>query len=87
MRNILDELYEGYYEPRFSPSEEYRRRSKADEGLWEKVQEAYGARFVDELCSGINALSVEEERSMFRHGFHLGALLMLDLLYEPPQSV
>ena len=85
MRDIIEELCEGCYEPKFRPSKEYIERRVEDEPLWNKVMETFGLDFVDRLWSGASAYSSEQDRNMFRHGFHLGALLMLDLLYEPPQ--
>ncbi len=87
MRDIIEELYSGSYEPKFHASKEYMQRNEADRALWDQVSAAFGIDFVDDLWSSVNALSAEEEQSMFRHGFHLGALLMLDLLYDPPQPV
>lgn len=87
MRDIIEELCEGCYEPRFQPSREYIQRRKEDDPLWNQVAETFGLEFVDRLWSGANASSSEQGRNMFRHGFHLGALLMLDLLYEPPRPV
>ena len=87
MRDIIEELCSGCFDTRFHASKEYLRQVKEDEPLWDQVAEVFGPEFVDELWSGISILGAEAERSMFRQGFHLGALLMLDLLYGPPQPV
>ena len=86
MRNIIEELFLGNYEPSFHPSEEYCRLRSEQIRRLEKVRKGFSRKFVNDLETGEALLQGEEELSAFRHGFHLGALLMLDLLYGEPGS-
>lgn len=85
MRDIIKELCFGCYEPEFRVTKEYARNRDGDEDLWKRVVEAFGIEYADRLWNDAYRYSREEDRSVFRQGFHLGALLMLDLLYDPPQ--
>ena len=87
MRDILEELYNGAYRPSFHPSKEYCQIRDEQSALLDKVERAFSWNFVNDLETGEGLLHAEEELNAFRHGFHLGAALMLELLYPPPQSV
>ena len=86
MNNVLEELYYGNYEMEFHRTEKYRQAAAAYEQLLEKIRKGFNQEFVTELENTEAKLHEEEAFSVFRNGFHLGALLMIDLLHEPPQQ-
>ncbi len=86
MRDILEELYTGRYTPGFHPSEESRQMRGEYAAMLEKVQKAFSWNFVNELETLDGLLLAEEKLRAYRSGFHLGASLMLELLYAPPQQ-
>lgn len=82
--DILETLYDGEYRPRFHPTEEYSKLRAEQMAILEQIEEALSWGFVDKLETVEGLIMAETELSAFRHGFHLGASLMLELLYAPP---
>ena len=85
MRDILEELYDGGYRPGFHPSEEYSKLRVEQAAILDQIEKAFSWGFVDRLETVEGLLMAETELGAFRHGFHLGASLMLELLYAPPR--
>ena len=82
---IIEELYSGSYRSPFHPSEQYKEFRDEHIRLMEKVNRALGFKFIGELEESEAPMRIEEEEAAFRDGFHLGAMLMLELLYTPQQ--
>ena len=85
METILETLYDGAYRPRSCPTEEYNKLRREHMALLDQIEKAFSWGFVDKLETVEGLLTAETELSAFRHGFHLGASLMLELLYAPPR--
>lgn len=85
--DILSELYNGDFRPGFKPSAEYIKLRDEHIAYMNEVQEAFGFKFMEEMALRETLMAAEEEECAFRHGFRLGALLMLELLYNARQSV
>ena len=87
MKSVLTEIYSGDLSGRFHPSKEYVKRRDERIAYMEQVQEVFGYDFMDKMATLDALMAVEEDENTFQRGFRLGALLMLELLYEPPQPV
>ena len=87
MRAILEDIYCGNYQPEFISSTKHDASRKEEVALWDQVRDTMGLDFVDKLYTGQSSLNLGHEINAFRQGFHLGAMLMLDLLYDAPQRV
>lgn len=78
--NILQDIYNGLYEPAQPHSPEYLAMREKRYAYWDKVQEVMGEAFQDQFWIHEVKLEDEERFSDFREGFRLGVSLMLELL-------
>lgn len=77
MTDILREICLGNYEPQI----DFHPAGKKTDRLWEQAAEILGAETVNALLMSEHESNLEENLDMFREGFRLGALLMLELFY------
>ena len=78
--NILQDIYNGRYEPTRPNSPQYRALREKCYAYWDKVQEAMGDEFLDQFWNHEVEMEDEARFHDFREGFLLGASLILELL-------
>ena len=85
MTDILEQLFYGEYKAERPPSAAYRKLMDKGDMLWEQVYKTAGKDVGDKLFDNLCALLRIDSLDYFKGGVYLGAILMLELLYTPPQ--
>ena len=77
MKDPLREIFE-HFQDFHSPTMEYRRLCRIEEGVLDQARSVMGTAFVDELLRRSADVSWQSEYEWFRDGFRLWAALMLE---------
>ena len=77
MQDPLREIYE-HFQDLYSPTAEYWRLCRIEDGVLDQARSVMGAAFVDELLRRAADVSWQSEYEWFREGFRLGVALMLE---------
>ena len=86
MTDILKELFESPYYCGYDRTEELTELEKKLSSLWEQVTRLVGLDLVDEIYNTEAEIANIKNLQWYKEGFHLGAMLMLELLYTPSKS-
>jgi len=86
MTDILKELFESPYYCGYDRTEELTELEKKLSSLWEQVTRLVGLDLVDEIYNTEAEIASIKNLQWYKEGFHLGAMLMLELLYTPSKS-
>ena len=83
MKNMLEEIYRGSYERTFVRSPEYEKAVQEMDKVWSAAEQTIDKETLEALWDTTAAISIYESYSDFRHGFRLGAALMLEVFAAP----